>query len=150
MASKNFTEKDREWFFEDNWKYVQSRWPDHFGKDMTPHYLCEFCGFISSNRSYFEVDHVVPKSQGGTRNKYQNARTTGKTWGKEPQVYPDLAAIMLEGQNAEILCVGCNQGKKDKYFIPDGKGYAYSRIDEDLNPDNRYYGPPKIAIGRYR
>jgi hypothetical protein len=57
--------------------------------------------------------------------------------------------IMVEGQNAEVLCRGCNQGKKDKAFIPDGKGFAYTRIDEDLNPDNRYHGPPKIASGRY-
>jgi len=26
MAAKNFTEKDKEWFLEDNWKYILRRW----------------------------------------------------------------------------------------------------------------------------
>jgi 5-methylcytosine-specific restriction endonuclease McrA len=149
MAAKRFTEKDIDWFLEDNWRYILRRWRDHFNKGMRPHYLCENCGFISSSRQDFEVDHVLPKAQGGTRNRYQNARTTEKTWDREPQIYPDPALIVVEGQNAEVLCRGCNQGKKDKYFVPDGKGFAYTRIDEDLNPDNRYHGPPKIASGRY-
>jgi len=54
------------------------------------------------------------------------------------------------GQNGQVLCVGCNQAKKANTFVPDGKGFAYSRIDDDLNPDNRYQGPPKIASARYR
>jgi HNH endonuclease len=150
MAGKNFTEKDIEWFLEDNWRYIRRRWPDQFKKGMPPHYICEVCGFISSNRDDFEIDHVVPKAKGGTRNPYQNARTTEKSWGREPQVYPDPAVITAEGQNGEVLCAGCNQAKKAKYFVPDGKGFAYTRIDEDLNPDNNYQGPPKIGSGRYR
>jgi hypothetical protein len=56
---------------------------------------------------------------------------------------------MAQGQNAQVLCGGCNQAKKDKTFVPDGRGFAYTKIDTDLNPDNRYQGPPKIASGRH-
>jgi hypothetical protein len=150
MAAKKFTENDKKWFLENSWMEIQRRWPNDFNKQMPPHYMCEFCGFISSNRDDFEIDHVLPKAQGGTRNPYQHSKTTERSWGKEPQNYFDPAAIIAAGQNAQVLCVGCNQAKKANTFVPDGKGFAYSRIDEDLNPDNRYQGPPKIASARYR
>jgi hypothetical protein len=150
MAGKNFTENDKKWFLENSWMDIQRRWPNDFKKGMPPHYMCEYCGFISFNRDDFEIDHVLPKKQGGTRNPYQHARTTERSWGKEPLVYIDPAAIIVAGQNGQVLCAGCNQAKKANTFVPDGKGFAYTRIDEDLNPDNRYQGPPKIASGHYR
>ena len=150
MAARNFTENDVKWFLEDSWAEIQRRWRDDFKKGMPPHYMCECCGFISSDRQDFEIDHIKAKAKGGTRNPYQNNRTTERSWGREPQVYPDPAAIMARGQNAQVLCVGCNQAKKDKTFVPDGRGFAYTKSDTDLNPDNRYQGPPKIATGRYR
>ena len=30
-------------------------------KGMPPHYICEYCDFISSNRDDIEIDHVLPK-----------------------------------------------------------------------------------------
>jgi 5-methylcytosine-specific restriction endonuclease McrA len=136
MAAKRFTKKDKEFFLADNWKEVQRRWRSDFNENMQPHYICECCGFISANRDDFDVDHVIPIARGGTRNRYQNARTTEWPGEETSKDYPDHATILKEGQNAQILCKGCNLGKLSKYFVPDGKGYAYTEHDRDLNPDN--------------
>jgi hypothetical protein len=90
---------------------------------------------------------------GGTRNKWQKSASIAPLmYGQakpKPELFPDLDVVALHGQNAQVLCEGCNLAKSSKYFVPDGKGYAYSRSDQDLNPDNRYSGPPKIGNPRY-
>jgi hypothetical protein len=58
MAAKNFTKNDIKWFLEDSWAEIQRRWPDDFKEGIPPHYMCECCGFISSDRQDFEIDHV--------------------------------------------------------------------------------------------
>ncbi len=64
---------------------------------------------------------------------------------------------MAANLNDQLLCIGCNQGKKSKGMRPDeipaGCGFAYRRHDDDHNPDHLYGGAPVPTgnvLPRYR
>ena len=82
-------------------------------------YYCENCLFCSTDRSHFDVDHLV-------------ADRNFRVWGRH-----DEARMAV---NMMILCkstrqndLGCNQTKGARLWVPHGRGLAYTRADLDLN-----------------
>jgi hypothetical protein len=61
-----------------------------------------------------------------------------------------LQQSLAKGQNPQSTLCRMQSSQEGKTFVPDGRGFAVTKIDSDLNPDHRYYGSPKIASGRYR
>ncbi|HKW96107.1 MAG TPA: hypothetical protein VJN43_00165 [Bryobacteraceae bacterium] len=116
---------------------VRRNWPGEFaGKPV--HYICEECAFVSDQRSHFEVDHVVPCARGGTKNVMSDATLAAISAGH-------VAPLFEAGVNERVLCVGCNQAKKERQFVPPGAGYAYRFPEWDRNPDHIYGGAPKVS-----
>ena len=64
MGRINFSKDQKEAAFAVNWQMVKEDFPE-FKATSVPHYRCENCQFISSNRSLFNVDHVIPCKDGG-------------------------------------------------------------------------------------
>lgn len=82
-------------------------------------YYCENCLFCHNDRSYFDVDHLVPDS-------------LMKHWGK-----PQQSAVAV---NMMILCksrqsgdLGCNQSKGSRLHVPSKRGLAYTMPALDMN-----------------
>lgn len=129
-----FTDAQIRWALETNAADVASRWPDDF-RNQPPHYICEECGFVSPHRRDFEIDHVLPCAQGGTRDRHPLEI--------RQRLYEGDTALLYEtGMNIRVLCRGCNQGKKAEAFVPGRCGYAFTRHSEDCNPDHKYSGIP--------
>lgn len=79
---------------------------------------CENCKFCSTDRKFFDIDHLVP-------DKHFRDGTRG----------PSNVII-----NAIVLCKslklgdrGCNQTKGSRYWPPPRAGLAHTRKDEDMN-----------------
>ena len=104
----------------------------------TAHYECEECAFISDQRNKFEVDHIVPCVRGGTA-------TTGDSQTLADIAAGSVVALYKAGVQERVLCVGCNQAKKGKMFVPPGAGYAYRFHEWDRNPRHLYQGAPKVS-----
>jgi hypothetical protein len=117
--------------------WVRRRWPEDFN-GKSPNYMCEECKFVSDQRSHFEIDHLLACAQGGTRNPMSDETLQAIASG-------DVAALYQAGVNERVLCVGCNQAKKARTFVPPGAGYAYRFHEWDRNPDHIYQGPPKVS-----
>jgi len=139
---------------------VKIRWKEEFGSLPKGEeiYMCEHCGFVSRKRNYFEVDHLVSCKEGGTANR----ETIDNIIWIEAEIQrpldeQEIGILALANLNWQILCNGCNQGKKGAGSradeVPAGCGYAYAKREEVENPEHRYPGPPRI-IGyvkpRYR
>jgi len=144
----NFLGWQKEEALQDSWNLVKIRFRDDFGTKEA-HYLCAHCEFISANRKYFEVDHVVSCREGGNANREVLERiATIQAELDKPLDKQDLGVLSLANLNAQVLCGGCNQAKKGKGprpdYIPDGAGYAWLKRDEDQNPEHRYAGPPRV------
>ena len=69
-------------------------------------YWCEWCGFTSARRAYFEVDHLIAVARGGP---------------------PTL-------DNACILCSACNASKGLHGFPRHGVGLAYRAPNQNMAP----------------
>jgi hypothetical protein len=109
------------------------------------YYMCEHCTFVSSNKSYFEVDHRVSCAEGGNANRESVERTAAiQLEVDKPLDKQHIGLIASTNLNDQVLCHGCNQGKKSQLCrpdeIPNGCGFAYRR-EENMNPD----GPPALA-----
>ena len=158
MAKRdNFLKWQRDLTYEASAREVKLLWPDDF-ETFLPHYICAHCRFVSSDAGLFEVDHLVSCNQGGTANRESLERIAqlqaevGRPLDKQ-----DIGLLMSANFNDQLLCHGCNQGKKSKGMradeVPAGCGFAYRRSDDDMNPEHRYSGPPK-SVGfvekRYR
>jgi hypothetical protein len=139
---------------------VRRRWRDDFRTRPGIFYMCANCEFVSDNRSYFQVDHMVSCLQGGTANRESLERVSAiEEELKRPIDKLNMELIMSANLNDQVLCTGCNQGKKSLGVgdtpdtIPQGCGYAYRLHEEDANPDHIYAGAP-ATIGyvkpRYR
>ena len=129
-AQKNAA-KDR------NAEDVAQRWPEEF-KGKEKHYMCEECGFVGTNREEFHADHVVACASGGSNDRHSEEiveRMSGSN--------PDPAFIFQTGVNIRVLCEGCNLARWKHTFVPSGRGFAYSRPGDDLNPDHLYAGVPR-------
>ena len=132
-----FTEAQIWTALEVNAAAVVSRWRLEFsGKPA--HYLCEECEFVSDQRIFFQVDHVVPCARGGTADRVSQEVLEAIEKGS-------VAALYQAGVNHRILCEGCNQAKKARQFIPPGSGFAYRRPQWDRNPDHLFHGPPTVS-----
>ena len=154
----NFSQSQKQATFSFSAQEVRLLWPGDFRHSSIDHYMCAHCRFVSSDRSLFEVDHLVSCKEGGSANREKLARITrlqsevGKPLDKQ-----DIGVLMAANINDQLLCGGCNQGKKSAGMRPDdipaGCGYAYRRHDDDMNPDHRYSGPPTpigYVLPRYR
>jgi hypothetical protein len=148
----NFTLRQKQAALAVNAWEVKSRWRTVFGDLPDPYYICEHCRFVSADRKYFEVDHIVSCKAGGNANRETLERITAlEIELQRPLDQQGIAVIMSANLNDQVLCVGCNQGKKSMGHgqmpdeIPQGCGYAYRRHEEDKNPDHMYAGPPRTT-----
>ena len=166
----NFSRPQKEAAFEVNWQRVKEDFPE-FKATGVPHYRCENsgCGFINSDKSLFEVDHVIPCKDEG--NNSLDTEEVAQAIAEERDVWDssgnqiqkrawdprNIGLLMLAKANDQILCKACNLGKNSTMNSPDlvpaGCGYAYSKRSQDQNPRNRYEGPPLVngpVLKRYR
>ena len=146
----NFSQSQRDAAFKANADEVSVLWRDEFPKSGTPHYMCEHCRFVHARRDYFEVDHLVSCLEGGTANRQTVERIAAiEAELAKPLDKQDIGLLALANLNSQVLCRGCNQGKKGSGPRPDdipaACGYAWAKRDEDMNPDHRYAGPPRVA-----
>jgi|SRR5579863_5179404 len=158
VARDNFSETQRRATFAASANHVKLLWPGDFRNSPTDFYMCAHCRFVSSDPSHFEVDHIVSCLEGGTANRMrldQITRLQGEV--NLPLDRQDIGILMAANLNDQLLCIGCNQGKKSKGMRPDeipaGCGFAYRRHDDDRNPDHVYSGAPVptgYVLPRYR
>ena len=133
----NFTAKDKEMARAGNAAMVVKRWPEEFfGKP--PHYMCEECRFVSDQWDHFQVDHIFPCAEGGTRNQLSKEVL-------EEIARGHVVPLYRTGINYAVLCFFCNQAKKARQFVPPGAGYAFRRREWDRNPDHIYQGGPTAS-----
>ena len=138
-AGKEFSKKYVDAIFELSAEEVRRKWPSKFG-DAGPHYMCENCRFVHSNRALFNVDHIWDIQHGGTNDKWTFAEIRTMLEKNDP------AILITRGFNGMLLCKGCNLAKNTTFDngpgqIPKGAGYANNPPDEeteDMNPDNPY------------
>ena len=137
MARDNFTKKEVAEALQANAAMAAKKWRG----DLTgagPHYVCEVCQFVSNDKNAFQVDHVHPCAEGGTRNRWTAEQLAQAAAG-------DIELAYRLGVNHMVLCFGCNQAKKARKFVPPGAGWAYRMHHLDLNPDHIYNGPPTVS-----
>jgi hypothetical protein len=168
MERLPFTPQQREAAFDVNWRRVREDFPE-FKATAVPHYRCENCNFINSDRTLFNVDHIIPCKDGGnnsldTRSVAQAIAEEREVWdsqGRQIQKRPwdprNIDLLMLANVNDQVLCQACNLGKNSKMerpnLIPTGCGYAFSKCSQDQNPRHMYEGPPTVngpVLKRYR
>jgi hypothetical protein len=137
MARDNFTDTQIENAREFNAELAAAKWGSELA-GAGPHWVCEVCQFVSNVRQHFQVDHIHPCAEGGTRNEW-----TAEQMGQA--MAGDIELIHRLGVNHMVLCFGCNQAKKARQFVPPGAGWAYRMHHLDLNPDHIYNGPPKVS-----
>jgi hypothetical protein len=159
MAGRdNFSETQRRATFTASASHVKLLWPDVFRNSPTGFYMCAHCRFVSSDPSLFEVDHIVSCLEGGTANRMRLDQITRLQSEVDlPLDRQDIGVLMAANLNDQLLCIGCNQGKKSKGMRPDeipaGCGFAHRRHDDDHNPDHVYSGAPVptcYVLPRYR
>jgi len=168
MERLEFTPQQIEAAFEVNWQRVREDFPE-FKATAVPHYRCENCKFINSDRSLFNVDHIIPcKDKGNnsldTKSVAQAIAEERDVWDREGNQIQrrawdprNVGLLMLANVNDQLLCQACNLGKNSKMdrpdLIPSGCGYAYSKRSQDQNPRHMYEGPPPVngpVLKRYR
>jgi hypothetical protein len=168
MKRAEFTDQQIESAYNVNAERVISDFPEFAATDV-PHYRCENCHFINSNRELFHVDHVIPCKDGG--NNSLDTEAVARAIAEERQVWDsedrliqkqawnpqNIGLLMLANVNDQVLCKACNWGKNSKMerpdLIPAGCGYAYSMRSQDQNPRHLYEGPPPVTgpvLRRYR
>lgn len=143
-----FTEMERRLAFENNSVLLAKQFPDSVLFKKHPHYICESCGFVSNSKSDFNIDHVFPVAEGGTRNRVGKAvnrqlRDAQGPEASEAEIDAAIALLFKVGNNAAVLCTECNNRKSDLLYVPDDCGLAYTRHAEDRNPDHIASGPPR-------
>jgi hypothetical protein len=145
-----FTSMERRIALENNSKLLLKQFPDTAAFQAVPHYICESCAYVSKNKADFNIDHIFPVAQGGTRNrvgKSVNSQLRDAQRADASGVDIDRAIQLLftVGNNAAVLCAECNNRKSDLLYVPDHCGYAYTRHTDDLNPLHVMSGPPRPA-----
>lgn len=131
-AEFSSSQKDQAYVSSAMW--VRRKWPELGNVD---HYFCTSCGFVHWDRSNFQVDHEYAAALGGHNDRH-SADVAAALSGPQP----DVALAYRVGVNADLLCKQCNASKQDRSAPRDGMGYAFTRPEEDLNPDHRYHGRP--------
>jgi hypothetical protein len=134
-SSSEFTPSQHEAYMKMNSMEVSRNFAE-FRNNPTPHYLCAHCKFLSPDRKFFRVDHVLEIQFGGTRDSWTPEQMR-ETYNKL-KVYETFK----KGFNGEVICDGCNQAKKTDGFPKEGKGYAYTKPDDDRNPVHDAQGGP--------
>jgi hypothetical protein len=152
MIRDNFAGWQKGDALKSNADWVRIRWRDDFQSATTDNYMCENddCRFISDKRELFEVDHLVSCKEGGTANRMVLEEIIAiETEIAKPLDKQDIGILALANLNAQVLCKGCNQAKKGVGSRPDeiplACGYAYSKREEDKNPDHVHAGPPPVS-----
>jgi len=140
MATRaEFTSGQKNGVFSASAGWVRSRWPE---LGSTDHYFCTSCGFVHWDRGKFQVDHEHAAAMGGHNDHFDPA-VIARLGGPAP----DTGLAYQVGVNAELLCRQCNASKQDRSAPRAGMGYAFTRQDEDLNPEHEYHGQP--VSGKY-
>ncbi len=135
MADRlEFTTQQKNKSFETSADWVRRKWPE---LGNVPHYFCTSCGFVHWDRSKFQVDHEYAAALGGHNDHHTPAVVAGLSG-----PHPEVGLAYRVGVNAELLCRQCNASKQDRSAPRESMGYAFTRPDEDLNPDHRYHGKP--------
>ncbi|HWC98170.1 MAG TPA: hypothetical protein VG456_15525 [Candidatus Sulfopaludibacter sp.] len=154
----NFTQGQKAATFAASGDEVKLLWRDEFRNAPVLHYMCAHCRFVHSDKSLFEVDHIVSCLEGGSANRERLDRIARlQAEVALPLDRQDIGVLMSANLNNQLLCHGCNQGKKSKGMRPDeipaGCGFAYRRHDDDMNPDHIDGGAPTpvgYVLPRYR
>lgn len=77
-------------------------------KDENGCYTCAVCGFSSSNKAFFQIDHIIPFSKGG---------------------------LSVE-ENFQLLCRKCNRKKGDKMItLPDDGSIREFDFDKNISSE---------------
>src|SRR6266702_2686416 len=143
-----FTDAERRRAYKNNSELLIQQFPVVTAFKTIPHYICESCHFVSKSKSDFNIDHVYPVAQGGSRNRVakdvnvqlRNAQKPGAT---DAEIDQAIELLLRVGNNASVLCTECNNRKSDLLYVPDHCGLAYTRHVDDLNPTHQHQGPPK-------
>lgn len=69
----------------------------YFSKYPNGPYRCKGCGMTSSNKSDFDIDHIVPKNCGGS-NALTNLQTLCRHCNRSKQDTLDMLAVKHSGQ----------------------------------------------------
>jgi hypothetical protein len=143
-----FTDMERRLAYESNSELLKRQFPDTAAFQNLPHYICESCEFVSKSRSDFNIDHVVPVAEGGTRNRVGrqvNAQlhNAQRIDAGGDEIGAAIALLFKVGNNAGVLCTECNNRKSALLYVPAGSGLAYTRHADDLNPAHMVSGPPR-------
>ena len=146
----NFTRGQRDATFKASADEVRLLWRRDFGNSPTPHYMCAHCRFVHTDAGLFEVDYIVSCKEGGSPNREKLDRIVRlQAEVDKPLDQQDVGVLMSANLNDQLLCIGCNQGKKSVGMRPDeipaGCGFAYRRHEEDMNPDHMYGGAPALV-----
>lgn len=142
-----FTEAERKRTYKNNSELLIKEFPAVTAFKTIPHYICESCHFVSKLKSDFNIDHVYPVAQGGSRNRVAKdvnvqLRDAQKPTATDADIDQAIQLLLRVGNNAAVLCTECNNKKSDLLFVPDDCGLAYTRHVDDLNPTHRQNGPP--------
>lgn len=82
-------------------------------------YYCENCLFCHTDRSFFDVDHLV-------------SDRSFRVWGRHEEArYAGNMLILCKSQRLGDL--GCNQAKGARMLVPRNRGLAFTRADLDMN-----------------
>jgi hypothetical protein len=127
MSRQNFSQAQRDSAFQMNAKWLAEHRVD--GVEMTLAaeplrkaglvYYCENCLFCHTDRSYFDVDHLVPDR-------------SFRVWGKHVDARQAINMLIL-CKSKESGDNGCNQCKGAKSLVPRSRGLAYTHSELDLN-----------------
>jgi hypothetical protein len=128
MADRqNFSRAERELAFAFNAAWLRDHWIDgiEFALDCEPFrragvaYYCENCLFCHTDRSFFDVDHLVPDR-------------LFKLWGDHPAArYPGNMILLCKSLQTGDF--GCNQSKGGNERVPRRRGLAFTRAAIDMN-----------------
>jgi len=127
-----FTTAQRNALFTASADTIQRKWQELGSGD---HFFFSTCGFVPWNSRDVQADHEFAAALGGYKDHHP-AEVIAPLSGP----YPDIALACHVGVNAKLLCSQCNASKQDRLALPDGMGYAFTRSDEDRNPDHRHQG----------
>jgi hypothetical protein len=82
-------------------------------------YYCENCLFCHTDRSYFDVDHLVPDQQFKLWNKHLAAK--------------DAVNMIILCKSRQRGDLGCNQSKGARLYVPARRGLAHTLRTNDMN-----------------
>src|ERR1700722_15557746 len=129
--SNEFTEAEKRRAYENNKELLLREFPDVPAFQRVPHFMCESCRFVSQAKSDFNIDHVFPVAQGGSRNRTSRdinvkLREAQQPGASDAEIDQAIELLFRVGNNAAVLCRECNSKKSDLLYVPADCGLAYT------------------------